>query len=115
MYVSWSKGTWTAKGNTIYFKPIPIYDTLVIYDSLMIPKDSLMLSSDEKPERLRVGGPKTFSLWDVKQNGMKCPRKVVYRKERLYLIKNDRLQKKKIDNGFYINPFEPWYTKLKNG
>lgn len=51
----WSRGKWKASNDTLYFEYVPIYDTLIYYDTLRFansPKRvktySIVLSTDEK-------------------------------------------------------------------
>ncbi len=110
----WCKGRWVLKGKRIFFKMIPVYDTLVISSDSLNPKDSLVLSRDEKPEKINVDPCKSGCIFKVEQNEELCPKKMYYKKDRLYVLKNNKKLKKKIDNGYYIEPFEPWYTRSKS-
>jgi len=113
-YRSWSKGIWTLKDRKIALKIIPVYDTLVILKDSSMSKDSLILSRDEKSERITNDKNKReFYIWTVEQNEGLCTNKLFYKKGKLFVVKHGKLQKKKIDNGFYIKPFAPWYVKTR--
>src|SRR5690242_5602236 len=47
---SWTTGTWRTNNDTIYFKMVPVYDT--IKNAGVGNRDSLVLSMDEKSERI---------------------------------------------------------------
>ena len=83
---SWTKGTWTLKGDTVYFNMIPTYDTL--RDANGIPSDTLILSTDEIPERITQIQFAAMSHSTGGQNRMPLSDKLLFRKDRLYAIQN---------------------------
>ncbi|MFT3911476.1 MAG: hypothetical protein QM737_18780 [Ferruginibacter sp.] len=110
-YRAWVVGKWTIKGKKIILKSIPVYDTLVSINNLTNRGDSLFLSRDEKSERV-VEIPKRTNIgFTYEQNQKMCPTILILRNNKLYVVKNGKRQKKKIDNGYYIDSFDPWYTK----
>ena len=54
LYSTWTKGVWSVTNDTIYFKWIPVYDTLRIAGKDGEYKDSLFLSLDTRPERVEL-------------------------------------------------------------
>jgi len=113
MYRSWSKGFWTQKGKRIFLKIIPVFDTVTVLTDSSKPKDSLVLSRDEKPGRLAITKMQEFGMYEmtIEQNERLCPKKMRYKKGRLYVIKKGKLLKKKIKSGILIHPIDPWYEK----
>ncbi len=111
-YRGWAIGNWTSSGRKITLKPIPVYDTIAIIDKNGNSKDSLILSQDYTPSRI-INDPNTrsISVFQYEQNFKHCPASMLYKKNKLYILKNGKPQKKKIGNGYYIDPFVPWYTR----
>ena len=109
---SWSKGIWKIKNDTVYFKTIPVYDTLRYKNNQGKFVDSLVLSDLEKPkliftpnidEMLSSGG----------QNREQCPLKLFLKDERLYgITEYGKLVTKKV-RGFWdpSKKWDPWYFK----
>lgn len=86
--VLWTKGRWELKDDTIYLHPIPVYDTVGIRPANGSISDTLVLSSNDIPERFT---PTTFStapLSSGAQNIRNYPEKLLLKKGRLYRIKN---------------------------
>ena len=96
----WSIGAWKLKHDTLILSVINVYDTIV-YDS----KIEIVLSSDDKPERMT--DEMNFSnTWN--QDTLNPPSKMVYRKGKLYLIgDNGKLITKKYSpqGGKKIHPY----------
>jgi hypothetical protein len=113
-YRSWAKGTWQIKKNKIYFNVIPIYDTISLTKKDGVIKDSLILSNDEQSSRNINDGSRTISVFNFEQNFKLCPTTLLYKSDKLFVVKNGKRQTRKINNGYYINPFDPWYIKTKN-
>jgi len=123
MMSSWTKGIWTLKGDTVYFRMIPTYDTLGILNETGILFDSLIFSIDETPERVMQtppppgspqlsGGQITFApLYTGGQNRLSYPDKLLFRKGRLYKIEDGKLITRK-QRGFWTDKkWDPWYFK----
>ncbi len=108
---SWSKGKWKIKNDTIYFKIMPVFDTLR-RTSL---KDTLILSMDEKPELITErNGSITQFLSSGGQNRQKMSAKLYFDGEKLIEIKRNG----KLDNGkqkaFWENKkYNTWFVKRK--
>lgn len=108
---SWTKGTWTMEGDTLYLHMIPTYDTLQHTSSKGKSSDTLIFSSDEIPERITPEQNAATVLSSGGQNRMAHPEKLVYRKGRLYKIINRKLLTKK-QKGFWSGKkWDPWYFK----
>ena len=116
---SWTKGTWSLKNDTVYFQMIPTYDTISYKNKDGTFADKLILSVDEKPERITVrqntnGLPELNSdagLVSGGQNFQGYPRKLFFKNGRLYKIDKGQIVVKK-QNALWINKkFVPWYFK----
>lgn len=109
-YRGWVKGLWSLKGKRIILIPKLIYDTITSKKG-DLTVDSLMLSRDYTSERIAPQNNKVVYIFQYEQNEKLCPKLLQYKEDILYVIKNKKRQKKKIKNGYYIEPFTPWYTK----
>jgi hypothetical protein len=130
MQSSWTKGTWQLKGDTIYFKMVPVYDTTSSLAPNQTSTDSLVLSADEISERLGLPtqmttpvdlnstnriNPKVYQnniaalLSSGGQNKRYYLDKLIVKNGKLYLIKNGKAYRKKV-KGFWTNKKWPtWY------
>ncbi|MFC5271780.1 hypothetical protein [Adhaeribacter terreus] len=111
---SWTSGIWEFNNDTIYLKPVFIYDTLTFVNKEKVIIDSLVLSFDEKGEKINSDQYATLTreYGGIKQNQFIIPEKVYYKEDRLYLIgKNGRLIKKKSKPFKTRNKHISWYIK----
>lgn len=127
---SWTKGTWTLNRDTVLLHMVPTYDTIRITNGGQEIYDSLILSADELPELVipangvRVEFPPDKIPNDAlpdkfvgdilsgyQQNGQDYPKKLVFKKGRLYTINNGRLVSKKIKGFWTKKKWPPWYFK----
>lgn len=107
MMLSWTKGTWSISGHKIFFKPVPVHDTLrkIVNGT---PIDSLVFSVDENPEMISQIDTTAITF---RQNFQSAPAKLFFRNNRLYNIRHGQLVKKK-QKGYWTNKkFDPWYFK----
>ena len=112
MQASWTKGTWTKLKDTIFFYMVPTYDTVTFTKANSLSVDSLILSTDETPERFTQVQFAAMLLSSGGQNRMNYPDKLLLKKERLYKIQNGRLVTKK-QKGFWTNKkWTPWFSKV---
>lgn len=109
-YRGWLKGTWRLKRKKIVLIPRFIYDTITVKIDGK-PMDSLVLSRDYNSERISLAENKRFFMFNYEQSVTHCPKLLKWKKEILYKIENNKMQIQKIKNGYYIEPFDPWYTK----
>ena len=109
-YRGWLKGTWELKGKKIIITPKLVFDTITTKKA-ELTVDSLVLSRDYTSERIEQTSKKVFYMFEYEQNVKLCPKSLEYKGNILYVIKNKKRQKKKIKNGYYIESFNPWYTK----
>ncbi|HEV7332344.1 MAG TPA: hypothetical protein VGN63_15005 [Flavisolibacter sp.] len=108
---SWTKGTWKLHGDTVFFNIVPTYDTLSYTNSNNVTTDSLILSTDETPERFTKEQFAAMLLSSGGQNRMNYPDKLLYKKGRLYKIQEGKLVTKK-QKGFWTNKkWDPWFFK----
>jgi hypothetical protein len=56
---SWTNGTWHIQNDTVLLKMVLVYDTIMRVDEKGINEDFLVLSEDNKVERLKPG-PKDY-------------------------------------------------------
>jgi hypothetical protein len=86
-YRSWSTGTWTCMKDTIFFSIRPVYDTLRIFPKdASAPADSLVISFDTKTDVLTKEQFETYSTYTIVQNQFAAPAKLIFKKDRLYVI-----------------------------
>ncbi|MFN0080947.1 MAG: hypothetical protein ACKVOM_00380 [Ferruginibacter sp.] len=108
----WLKGTWGLNGKKLIFTPKIVYDTAIIKKG-DLSIDSLILSRDYTSERIIQTNNRVIYMFQYEQNEKLCPQVLTYKGHTLYVINNKKLQKKKIKNGYYKEPFNAWYTKDK--
>jgi hypothetical protein len=108
---SWSKGKWKAKNDTIYFKVIPVFDTLRRANL----KDTLVLSNNDKPELITdKNGSITQFLSSGGQNRQKMSSKLYFDGEKLIEIKrNGKLDNGKQKNFWDKKKYNTWFVKKK--
>jgi hypothetical protein len=111
MVGSWTNGTWALKGDTVYFYMVPTYDTLKFATVSNMTVDSLILSTDEIPERFTQEQYAAMLLSSGGQNRMDYPDKLLFRKGKLYKIQNGRLIVKKQKGIGSSKKWDPWYFK----
>jgi hypothetical protein len=84
---SWTTGKWKMKNDTIYLKTKLIMDTLQIRNSEnKIIRDSLVISGNQKAERVESNDLIALVLSSGGQNKVKPPEKLFVRGNKLYLI-----------------------------
>jgi len=108
---SWSKGTWTIKNDTVCFRIIPTFDTISYKNKMGLSTDTLILSTDEIPERLTQEQYAGQGLSSGGQNRTPCPDKLFFKGQKLFGIKNGRLVKKKIKGFWTDKKWSPWFFK----
>lgn len=110
----WSKGKWEVKNDTIYFKAIPVYDTLRRPNG----KDTLILSQTETPKLIIDIDPINEEIIKSINLGLQDPfsGKLFFHNNKLYEIdKNGKLITEKKTRSFSrknSEKFDPWYTKI---
>lgn len=108
---SWTIGTWTQKGDTIYFRMTPVYDTLTHLKQNGVTADTLLLSDDEDSERISPEQAAATVLSSGGQNRMAYPEKLVFKKGRLYKIVNNKLLTKTQKGILSDRKRKPWFYK----
>lgn len=109
-YRGWLKGTWVLKRSRIILKPNLVYDTIMVKSGEQTV-DSLVLSRDYTSDRILQTQSRAFQVFQYEQNERICPQLLKYKADLLFVVKNKKIQKRKIKNGYYIKSFNPWYTK----
>ncbi len=109
---SWTKGKWSLNDDTLYFQMIPTYDTISYKNSDSSWADKLILSVDEKSERITPKQYTDMGLSSGGQNIQSYPDKLFFKKGKLYIVYNGRLIVKR-QNGFWGSKkkWNPWYFK----
>lgn len=113
----WARGKWSIKNDTIYFKMIPIYDTLIYSDKNGIKVTKIVLSDDEKKEIIIMPLSKypfnpNESIYH--QGSYYFPKKLFFRDNKLFEINSKgKLVKKKYRGFMTTKRFPPWYVKVK--
>jgi hypothetical protein len=111
MAASWTKGTWRLMGDTVYLDMVPTYDTISHINASGSPSDTLILSTDETPERITQTRFISTLLSSGGQSRMNYPNKLLLRKGRMYKIQNGKLVTKK-QKGFWTSKkWDPWFFK----
>ena len=109
--VSWTKGTWLLKNDTVYFHMIPTYDTISYKNNNGTSADKLILSVDETSDRLTPDQYAGMGLSSGGQNIQPSPDKLFFKGQKLFAIKNGKLVKKRV-KGFGANKkWSPWFFK----
>ena len=87
---SWTSGKWKVSNDTIYFKSELVSDSLQIRNSNGNKiKDSLVLSADHKINRIELNEFIMSSLSSGRQNRVKPPNKLYWKKKKLYRFNDD--------------------------
>jgi hypothetical protein len=111
MLSSWTKGTWTIRQDTVYLNMVPLYDTVGVRKLDGSEHDSLILSTDESPERITQIQLAGTMLAGGGQNRQAYPEKLVFKKDRLYKLRNGRLETQKQKGIGSGRKWDPWYFK----
>ncbi|MFC6997571.1 hypothetical protein [Rufibacter roseus] len=107
---SWTQGSWRVVDDTVYFRIVPVYDTVRQENR----RDSLVLSLDLLPEVISPEHYSLHGLFSGGQNIRKIPEKLFYSKDRLLHINNKgKLQKKKVKGTWTLKKHVPWFKKRK--
>ena len=108
---SWTKGTWTFQNDTVFFHFILTFDTIIYKNKNGFSIDSLILSTDEIPERLTQEQYAGQGLSSGGQNRIPCPDRLFFKGEKLFAIKDGKLIKKKIRGFWTKKKWSPWFFK----
>jgi len=112
---SWTIGKWNFSNDTLYLKTELVMDTLskITIENRII-KDSLVLSSDPKSNRIEINEYAINSISGGGQNRIKVPEKLFFKKEEIYLInENGELDKRKIEQFGTRKKYKTSFKKLK--
>jgi hypothetical protein len=97
----WANGSWTIKNDTIYFKFVPVYDTIKYSSSF-----ALELSDDETSS---VSVPTHIAqLSSGGQDTARMPRSLFYRDDKLFTINSKGKLIKNKEKGWY-GKWHLWY------
>ncbi len=112
LHGSWTKGTWTLKGDTVYFHIMLMYDTLSIAKANGKTADTLILSKYSTPRRVTPQQLAEVTINSIEQSRGSLSDTMAFKYNRLYEIKNGRLVTDKrivIRRG---SESDPWYFKV---
>lgn len=108
---SWTTGTWKVSSDTLRLHIVPVYDTLAKYNSEKIfIKDTLVLSANEKSDRIQEMEYISTLLSSGGQNRQLPDTLFFIKKDKLIAVKNGRLQTKKVKS-LNTEKYRPWYVK----
>ena len=111
---SWTKGTWTLSCDTVYFHMVPTYDTLMQTSTNGRTSDTFILSTDEVSNRITQEQYAGIVLSSGGQNRTSYPEQLVFKRKKLYEVKNGKLVKKK-NKGFWTKKkWSPWFFKSED-
>ncbi len=111
---SWTTGKWRFKNDTIYLNTKLIMDTLQIRNSAnKIIKNSLVLSSDQKANRIESNEHILSQISSGGQNRDKPPKKLFWKKEKLYRLKsNGNLDLRKLKQFWTGKKYKTYFRKV---
>jgi len=107
---NWAEGTWTSNGDTLYFRVIPVYDTMSVLSIDGGFGDSLVLSADQNTERISEAD----HIKNFISSGAQIPlpfSRLFFKKDRLYIIKNGKLLRKRQRASWQRKKWHPWFFK----
>lgn len=110
---TWTVGTYRVVNDTIFFKEVPVFDTLEIKNGAD-QKDSLVLSDDREPKRITMEQFINRPLLSGAQDRFPHPNLLIWRKSRLYAV--DQQGKMKTRKARYPpkgKKYKSWYIKSK--
>ncbi len=97
---TWAKGSWVFKSDTLEFKYVPIFDTLIEYSSAKVEtRKSLIISCDETSNSIALfeNDPKMeakkfeLEMCCYEQNSKLFPNKLLYSKNKLFRVDMNEL------------------------
>lgn len=113
IYGYWQMGKWSMTGDTIFFRPTLIYDTLRTYKKDGSFTEEVFLSNDKIPERFL---PVKFERFGG-SGGQRTdwfPTELFHKGRNLFEIKNGRLLKKKFRLKPGAKKIRPGFFRMKN-
>jgi len=110
---SWTTGKWKSYNDTIYLNCKLILDSLQIRDvNGSKIKDSLVLSADHKANRIELNEYITSSLSSAGQNRVKLPKKLYWKRKKLFRINdNGTLDLRKIKAFWSDKKYKTYFQK----
>ena len=110
---SWTTGKWHVKNDTIFLKTELVMDTLQIRDSENnVISDSLVISSDQKIDRIERNELIISSLSSGGQNRYKPPTKMYWKRNKLYRInENGTLDQRKVKAFWTDKKYKTYFRK----
>lgn len=108
--MNWTKGTWIKQNDTLCFYMTPILDTLTIKTPEGLAVDTLILSEDEISNRIQYDYNLPVRQYSS-QNNQSYPKKLFFKKGKLYHIENGSLMTRKIKGVMTNKQYVPWFYK----
>ncbi|WP_281616487.1 hypothetical protein [Flammeovirga sp. SubArs3] len=110
---SWTIGKWKIYRDTIYLTSSLIMDTLTILNSEnTFLKDSLVLSTDEKIDRIENVEYVTTSISGGGQNRKQPPTILYFKNGKLYRLLNNKLDSRKYRARLTSKKYKPYYQPI---
>ncbi|WP_169304327.1 hypothetical protein [Pedobacter frigoris] len=110
----WSSGKWRINNDTIYFKVVPIYDTVTYSDNRIKVNHTFLSEYGESGHTYLPISAYHFiepKRWSTQEEDH-FPKKLFFQKNKLYAIANDkRLIRKKEGGSLWRKGYPTWYTK----
>ncbi len=112
---SFTSGKWKVVRDTLFFKMIPSYDTIVYKKNGVLVKEEIVLSDYNNGSGRKIDSSEYFQFSYHAQNSHRWPNKLFYRKEKLFEIKaNGKLIRKKRSFLLRNKKYVPWYHRCKD-
>jgi len=110
---SWTVGKWKFSNDTLYLNTELVLDTLnTITIENKITKDSLVLSSDLKPNRINIQEYTINSISGGGQNRVKPPSKLYWKRKKFYRInENGTLNMRRLKAFWSDRKYKTYFTK----
>lgn len=111
----WAIGTWRTFEDTIFFNVEPVYDTIIYNYKNGNSMIKLDLSADTVSERLKYKQLMLRGLSSVVQDTRSIPKKLFYKNEKLYQIKDGKLMRERRKSTLLPKrrKYPTWYFKSK--
>ena len=110
---SWTNGKWRIINDTIYLKTELVMDTLQFRNSEnKVVRDSLVLSSDQKIDRIELNELIISSISSGGQNRYEPPTKIYWKRNKLYRInENGTLDQRKVKAFWTDKKYKTYFRK----
>ena len=107
MSSSWTKGIWRIEKDTIFFKVVIVYDTLILKNDSV----SLIISNDAQSDKIYQAYNLNPYMVSGGQNYYTVPEKLYFRKGMLFYFRNGKIFKKRVKGFWSSKKFPSWYVR----